>query len=145
MESLAQSRRTFRPSFSVTYLMKGLDISMVVSKSMSDGLLAKVLAIAIFVGAALSAGFGQSANNSAASTYKTNCASCHGPDGRGSAVGKSLHAADFHSAQVQQQSDGQLGGVIAEGRGNMPAFGTRLSKDQINALVKYVRTLGKSK
>ena len=118
---------------------------MVVSKSMSDGLLAKVLAIAIFVGAALSAGFGQSVNNSAASSYKTNCASCHGPDGRGSAVGKSLHAADFHSAQVQQQSDDQLAGVIAEGRGNMPAFGTRLSKEQINALVKYVRTLGRSK
>ena len=125
--------------------MKGLDISMVESKSMPDGLLAKVLAIAIFVGSLQSAGFGQSVNNSAASTYKTNCASCHGPDGRGSAVGKSLHAADFHSAQVQQQSDDQLAGVIGEGRGNMPAFGTRLTKDQINALVKYVRTLGRSK
>ena len=118
---------------------------MEVSKSMCDTLVAKVLAIAIFVGPALSAGFGQSANNSAASTYKTNCASCHGSDGRGSAVGKSLHAADFHSAQVQQQSDDQLAGVIAEGRGNMPAFGTRLTKDQINALVKYVRTFGRSK
>src|SRR5438094_7413243 len=85
------------------------------------------------------------ANNSAAGTYKTDCVSCHGPDGRGSAVGKSLHAADFHSAQVQQQSDAQLAGVIAEGRGNMPAFGTRLSKDQIDALVKYIRTLAKAK
>jgi mono/diheme cytochrome c family protein len=125
--------------------VKGAFIFMVVSKSMSGRQLARILAIAIFVGAALSAGFGQSANTSAASTYKTNCASCHGPDGRGSAVGKSLHAADFHSAQVQQQSDAQLAGVIAEGRGNMPAFGTRLSKAQIDALVKYVRTLGKAK
>ena len=115
---------------------------MVVSKSISDKLLTPLLAIAIFVGAAVSAGLGQPANNSAASTYKTNCVPCHGQDGRGSAVGKSLHAADFHSAQVQQQSDTQLAGVIAEGRGNMPAFGTRLSKDQINALVKYIRTLG---
>ena len=63
----------------------------------------------------------------------------------GSAVGKSLHAADFHSAQVQQQSDARLANVIAEGRGNMPAFGTRLSKGQVDALVKYVRTLGKAK
>src|SRR3979411_1028035 len=102
VESLAQARRTFRPSFSVTYLMKGLDISMVVSKSMSDGLLAKVLAIAIFVGAALSAGFGQSVNNSAASSYKTNCASCHGPDGRGGAVGESFHAAEFPLGQGAQ-------------------------------------------
>ena len=112
---------------------------------MSERLLARTLAIAIFLGAAASLGFGQPANNSGASTYKTNCVSCHGQDGRGSAVGKSLHAADFHAAQVQQQSDAQLAGVIAEGRGNMPAFGTRLSKDQIDALVKYIRTLAKAK
>jgi mono/diheme cytochrome c family protein len=117
---------------------------MAVSKSMSDRILTTLLAIAI-VAVAVSAGFGQSTNNSTASLYKTNCVSCHGPDGRGSAVGKSLHAADFHSAQVRQQSDAQLAGVIAEGRGNMPAFGTRLSKDQINDLVKYIRTLGKAK
>ena len=112
---------------------------------MFERLLARTLAIAIFLGTAASLGFGQSANNSVASIYKTNCVSCHGPDGRGSAAGKSLHAADFHSAQVQQQSDAQLAGVIAEGRGNMPAFGTRLSKDQIDALVKYIRTLAKAK
>ena len=77
--------------------------------------------------------------------HTDNASSCHGQDGRGSAVGKSLHAADFHSAQVQQQSDEQLANVIAEGRGNMPAFGTRLSKGQVDALVKYVRSLGKGK
>ena len=44
-------------------------------------------------------GFGQPANNAAASKYKTNCVSCHGQDGRGSAVGRSLPVADFHSAQ----------------------------------------------
>ena len=111
---------------------------------MSKRLLAKTLAIATFLGST-AWGFGQSPNNSAATTYKTNCVSCHGPDGRGSTVGKSLHIADFHSAQVQQQSDAQLAGVVAEGRGNMPAFGTRLGKDQIDALVKYIRTLGKAK
>jgi mono/diheme cytochrome c family protein len=118
---------------------------MEVWKSKSERLLARTLAIATFLGAAAWPGFGQAANNSAASTYKTNCVSCHGQDGRGSPVGKSLHTADFHSAQVQQQSDAQLAGVVAEGRGNMPAFGTRLSKDQIDALVKYIRTLGKAK
>jgi mono/diheme cytochrome c family protein len=112
---------------------------------MSETRVTRVLAIATLVAATASLGFGQSANSSAASLYKTNCVSCHGPDGRGSAVGKSLNAADFHSAQVQQQSDAQLATVIAEGRGNMPPFGTRLSKDQIDALVKYIRTLGKAK
>ena len=112
---------------------------------MSEKLLAATLAIATFLGSTAGLGFGQSADNSAASLYKTNCASCHGPDGRGSAVGKSLHAADFHSPQVQQQSDEQLAAVIAQGRGNMPPFGSRLSKDQIDGLVKYLRTLGKTK
>jgi mono/diheme cytochrome c family protein len=88
---------------------------------------------------------GQTTNNSAASLYKTNCVACHAQDGRGSPLGKSLHAADFHSAQVQQQSNAQLAGVIAQGRGSMPAFGTRLSKDQIDALVDYIRTVGKAK
>src|SRR6266481_1140232 len=111
---------------------------------MSERLLATTLTFAIFLGSSAALVFGQ-VPNSPASTYKTNCVSCHGQDGRGSAVGKSLHAADFHSAQVQQQSDAQLANVIAEGRGNMPAFGTRLSKDQIDALVKYIRTLGKAK
>lgn len=106
--------------------------------------LARIFAIVAFLAATALLGFGQAAN-SAASSYKTNCVSCRGPDGRGSTVGKSLHAADFHSAQVQQQSDAQLAGVIAEGRGNMPPFGTRLSKDEIDALVKYIRTLGKAK
>jgi mono/diheme cytochrome c family protein len=86
-------------------------------------LLARTLVIAIVLGAAASLGFEQPANDSAASTYKTNCVSCHGADGRGSPVGKSLHAADFHSVQVKQQSDAQLATVIAEGRGNMPPFG----------------------
>jgi mono/diheme cytochrome c family protein len=112
---------------------------------MSQTLLARLLAIAILLAATAGPGFGQSATDSAASLYKKNCASCHGSDGRGSAVGKSLNAADFHSAQVQKQSDAQLAGVVAEGRGNMPPFGTRLSKDQIDALVKYIRTLGKAK
>jgi len=116
-----------------------------VCRFMFERLLARTLATVIFLGTAGSLGLGQVARSSAASTYKTNCVSCHGPDGRGSAVGKSLHAADFHSAQVKQQSDAQLANVIAEGRGNMPAFGTRLSKDQISALVKYIRTLAKTK
>lgn len=112
---------------------------------MFERLLAATLASAIFLGSSAGLGFGQSSGNAAAALYKTNCASCHGPDGRGSAVGKSLHAADFHSPQVQQQSDEQLAGVIAQGRGNMPPFGSRLSKDQIDGLVKYLRTLGKAK
>jgi len=60
-------------------------------------------------------------------------------------VGKSLHAADFHSPQVQQQSNAQLADVITHGQGNMPAFGNSLSIVQIDALVKYLRSLRAAK
>lgn len=103
------------------------------------------LAISIFLATSACFGLAQGANNSAASLYKTNCVACHGADGRGTPTGKSLQVADFHSAKVQQQSDAQLAGVIGAGRGNMPPFGDRLSKDQIDTLVKFVRNLGKAK
>jgi len=106
-------------------------------------MLAGLNVIAILTAFTTGSAFGQSAG--AASVFKINCISCHGADGRGSAVGKSLHAADFHSSQVQQQSDAQLADVIEKGRGNMPAFGSRLDKDQVAELVKYVRSLGKRK
>lgn len=112
--------------------------------SATKQLLTTFLASATFFGSA-ELGVAQTAKNSGADTYKANCVSCHAADGHGSTVGKSLHAADFHSAQVQQQSDAQLMDVIKNGRGNMPPFGSSLSQEQIAALVKYIRTFGKAK
>jgi mono/diheme cytochrome c family protein len=113
-------------------------------KSTTHNLLVTALATATLLGST-ALGFGQAANSSSADTYKTNCVSCHAADGHGSAVGKSLHAPDFHSSQIQQQSDGQLTGVIKNGKGNMPPFGGSLSQTQIVALVKYIRTFGRAK
>jgi mono/diheme cytochrome c family protein len=115
-----------------------------VRKSTTNNLLVTFLATATFLGST-QMGFGQAANGSAADTYKTNCVSCHAVDGHGSAVGKSLHAADFHSPQVQEQSDAQLMDVIKNGKGNMPPFGGSLSQAQIGALVKYIRAFKRTK
>ena len=113
-------------------------------KSMTKNLIVTALAAATFLGSRI-LGFGQAANSSGADTYKTNCVSCHAADGHGSAVGKSLHAPDFHASQIQQQSDSQLTDAIKNGKGNMPPFGGSLSQTQITALVKYIRTLGRTK
>jgi mono/diheme cytochrome c family protein len=113
-------------------------------KSMTHNLLVTALVTATFLGSAI-LGFGQAANSSGADTYKTNCISCHAADGHGSAVGKSLHAPDFHASQIQQQSDIQLTDVIKNGKGNMPPFGGSLNQSQITAVVKYIRTLGRTK
>jgi len=80
----------------------------------------------------------------AAGTFKAKCAVCHGADGSGNtAMGKKLGVRDLRSAQVQNQSDAQLLGVITNGKGKMPAFGKSLSDDDRHHLVAYIRTLKK--
>lgn len=76
--------------------------------------------------------------------YQVNCRMCHGNDAKGTgaiAYAFPPHPADLTSAQVQQQSDGQLFWAITNGFGRMPAFGKRLTDTQRWQLVSYVRTL----
>ena len=80
----------------------------------------------------------------AADTYKSTCAMCHGPDGKGeTALGKSLHAKDLTSDEVQKKTDEELSTIIIKGKENMPGFEGRLTQAQINGLVKFIRTLKK--
>lgn len=79
-----------------------------------------------------------------AALFKTKCAMCHGPDGAGqTAMGKSLKLRDLRSADVQKQTDAELAKWIADGKGKMPAYKTKLSAEEITALVGYIRTLKK--
>jgi cytochrome c6 len=73
--------------------------------------------------------------------YKSKCATCHGPDGSGTAVGKSLNVADLRSAQVQNKSDAELTQSISDGKGNMPGFKGNITDDEIHSVLAYVRTL----
>ena len=66
-----------------------------------------------------------------------NCADCHGADGSG-AMGPSLQDGRWHYGG----SDGELFQSIYEGRPTgMPAWGGRISDDQIWLLVSYVQSL----
>jgi cytochrome c6 len=78
-------------------------------------------------------------------TFRTKCAMCHGPDGAGSEVGKSMNVPDLRSQEVQHLADAELVQIVSDGKSGMPSFKSSLSADQIQALVKYVRTLGKKK
>jgi len=80
-----------------------------------------------------------------AAAFKTKCVACHGPDGAGTAVGKSLKAPDLRSEAVQKQSDADLATFIANGKGNMPSFKSSTSDEQIRALVMHVRSLAPKK
>lgn len=83
------------------------------------------------------------AEDDAATVYKQKCASCHGPDGTGSAVGKKMGAKDFKDPEVVKQSDEELIKTTKDGKGKMPKYEGKLSDDQIKGLVKYIRTLQK--
>jgi cbb3-type cytochrome c oxidase subunit III len=79
------------------------------------------------------------------SVFKANCTVCHGDDGKGSATGKALNAADLTSAAVQKLTDAQIVTQIENGKNNMPPFKSTLNASQIKLLVAYVRTFGKKK
>ena len=81
----------------------------------------------------------------ASATFRSKCAMCHGADGAGSDVGKSLNVPDLRSQAVQKLSDAELTQIISNGKGGMPAFKDSLSEDQTRSLVAHVRTLHQKK
>ena len=84
------------------------------------------------------------AADSAADTFKAKCATCHGADGKGdTAMGKSMKVKDLGGADVQAMSDADLNAAITKGKKPMPGYEGKLTGDQINDLVKYIRGLKK--
>lgn len=84
------------------------------------------------------------AADAGADLFKAKCASCHGATGAGdTAMGKSMKLKDLGSDEVQKQSDADLANVIAKGKKPMPAYEGKLTNDQIQDVVKYIRTLKK--
>ena len=80
--------------------------------------------------------------DSGADTFKAKCAMCHGADGKGdTGMGKTLKIRDLGSADVQSQSDADLSKIITDGKGKMPKYDGKLTKDQIDDVVKFIRTL----
>lgn len=79
-----------------------------------------------------------------AAVYKANCNTCHGPTGAGDTpAGKMMKAKPLGGADVQKLTDAELTTTITNGKGKMPAFGKKLSADDIKALVAFVRTFKK--
>lgn len=69
--------------------------------------------------------------------YDQQCASCHGPDGKGQPAVPDL--TDFgRTANVSQKAWAEL---LAAGRGNMPAFAAKLAAAEQRAVLEYVRSL----
>ena len=78
----------------------------------------------------------------AVKVFKQHCAKCHGTDGRGRTVeGEIAGAQDFTNQDWQQRAEEQrIINSITHGRGQMPAFEKKLSKEQIKSLSAFVLT-----
>ncbi len=72
--------------------------------------------------------------------YEAECASCHGPDGRGAAsAGAVPDLADFAAtSRVTQATWAQ---AVAAGKGEMPGFADKLSAQEQAAALEYTRGL----
>jgi mono/diheme cytochrome c family protein len=83
----------------------------------------------------------------AKTTFGERCARCHGVDGRGQTVlGGMLGVPNFTDEKwwKEEKSDKRLINSVTEGKDDMPAFGKKLSKQEITALVFYVRRFNKA-
>ena len=81
----------------------------------------------------------------ASAIYNNQCAKCHGRDGRAKSLhAKHVHARDLTAADWQNDvSDERIFNSISNGKGKMPSFKKKLSENDINSLVTYVRQLRK--
>ena len=77
--------------------------------------------------------------------FKQNCRKCHGADGAGETTfGQIVGAADFTDSEWQRRVDDErLVNSITYGRGQIPPFGKKLSREQITFLLAYVRAFKK--
>lgn len=78
-----------------------------------------------------------------AGIFARSCAGCHGPTGTGiERPGLRTKPRDLTDPALQKRlTDDQIRDTIRHGKGQMPGFGQLLGKEQLDALVLYVRTL----
>ena len=77
--------------------------------------------------------------------YLKNCKSCHGDYGKGDgpmAEDMDVEIADFTKGSIPEQTDGTLYYKFLNGKGEMPAFESKIKREQERwFLVNYIRKL----
>lgn len=68
--------------------------------------------------------------------FKKNCVSCHGTDLSGRVGGQS----DLRQVSSRLSAE-RIEQIVSEGQGRMPAFGDKLSEEDISALVAWLGEL----
>ena len=82
------------------------------------------------------------AQDPGAAIFKAHCVMCHGEDGSGNTpAGKVFKAAALTDPMVTTKSNEELHTVIKGGKNKMPTFKDKLTDDQIEAVIGYIRKL----
>jgi mono/diheme cytochrome c family protein len=92
----------------------------------------------LFAAAALSAQT-QADSLTANPVYQKNCAKCHGK----TAEGRHFGGPSLDSEKASAASQAELREIIANGKGRMPKYASKLSAEQISTLVEQIRALNK--
>jgi cytochrome c oxidase cbb3-type subunit 3 len=83
--------------------------------------------------------------DNAGDIFRTKCSMCHGPDGKGFSA---IKTPNFTDPKWQaSKKDAEILDAIKNGRKDtmMKGFSDKLKEDEINSLVKYIRSLDSSK
>lgn len=126
--------------------VKGLVVFLGLVVCLGHVLSSSRAAVAEGSGGASAAAPSSAAGAQAKTLFEQRCARCHGADGRGQTViGQMVEAPDFTDSSwwTREMTDARLRRSIAEGKGQMPSFKKRLSKQEIAALAAYVRRFNK--
>lgn len=78
----------------------------------------------------------------ARTTFKETCAKCHGDNAAGGRVqveGREIKVPNLTGAHARKPSDEALVEKITNGEDEMPAFKDKLSAEQIQELVRFIR------
>ena len=79
--------------------------------------------------------------------FKERCSRCHGRNGDGATtIGAMLDATDFTNPEwwTEEITDARLVNSVTNGKHEMPAFGRKITKREIESLIAYVRLFNKA-
>ncbi len=76
--------------------------------------------------------------------FKAKCAKCHGLNADGkTTMGERMQLKDLRAPEIQKLSDAELTQDIVKGKGKMPPQGAKITKEQMPAMILYIRELAK--
>jgi mono/diheme cytochrome c family protein len=80
--------------------------------------------------------------------YAKNCEGCHGPNAEGGIAkvnNKQIKVPSLKADHAIKHTDEQLTKMITNGEDQMPSFKDKLSQDEINQMVRYIRQVVQKK